>query len=228
VSTIVAVFVGKAQPFGPKGVPSAIAKQAVASAYVSPAGVEGDEHGDPLRHGGPDKAVHHYPREHYDYWRSAGVTSALLDVPGSFGENVTTVGMTEANVCVGDVYRTGPGGPVLRVTQSRQPCWKLGERFTFPKLAADAQRASRTGWHYGVVENGVLRTGNAFELIERPHPDWPLARLLDVLYLHPDDRAQLAEAAELRYLAPKLRDLARHRLETSSVESWETRLSGSP
>lgn len=224
--TIVAVFIGKAQPFGPKGLPSAIAKHAVASAYVTPAGLEGDEHGDPTRHGGPEKAVHHYPREHYDYWRAAGVTSAQLDVPGSFGENVTTTGMTETTVCVGDVYRTGAGGPVLQVAQSRQPCWKLGEQFGFKGLAADAQRASRTGWHYRVIEDGLLRTGAAFELIERPHPDWPLARLLDVLYVHPDDRAQLEEVAELRYLAEKLQELARHRLATSSVESWETRLNG--
>jgi MOSC domain-containing protein YiiM len=224
--TVLAVLIGQPAPFGPNGVESAIHKTPVDAAYVGPTGLEGDAHGDPAKHGGPEKAVHHYPTEHYRYWEAHGVTSPLLANPGAFGENVTSLGMTEENVCVGDVYRVGAGGPLLQVNQTRQPCWKLGLRFGIPKFPADVQRTGRTGWHYRVLENGTLRTGAAFELIERPHPAWPLARLTTTLYVNTLDVASLRELCELAPLPESFKELARHRIETSTVESWETRLNG--
>src|SRR5271170_3118724 len=130
--TVLAVLIGQPAPFGPKGVQSAIHKMPVEAAYVGPTGLEGDAQGDPSKHGGPEKAVHHYPTEHYRYWEAQGVTHPLLAHPGAFGENLTSLGLTEENVCVGDVYRFGTDGPVLQVNQTRQPCWKLGVRFGIP------------------------------------------------------------------------------------------------
>lgn len=223
-----AVLIGSVAPFGPNGVPSAIAKRPVPSANVTVDGLEGDHHGDPVRHGGPDKAVHQYPIEHYEHWRAHGVDNPLLDAPGAFGENVTTRGMTEQNVCVGDVYRVGEAGLVIQVTQVRQPCWKLNVRLGPATMAADVQRACRTGWHYRVLEPGRIAVDDAFALIERPNPAWTLARLAENLYVNTMDRDALAEIAALPQLAERLRDLARKRLETADVESWEPRLRGSP
>lgn len=222
-----AVLVGTLQPFGPRGGQSAIAKGPVPAAYVSAEGVAGDTHGDPVRHGGPDKAVHHYPVEHYRYWRAQGVASDVLDAPGAFGENVTTVGMTEDDVCVGDVYRVGEAGLVLQVAQNRQPCWKIGHRLGVPRIAERVQQAGRTGWHYRVLQPGTLAVGDAFALVERPHPAWPLARLVETLYRRSLDRELLAQVAELEALAPGMRELARKRLATAKVESWANRLHGS-
>ena len=221
-----AVLIGKVAPFAPNGRQSAIAKFPVDEAYVTLEGIEGDEHGSPDKHGGPEKVVHHYPVEHYRYWRVQGVTSELLDRPGAFGENLTTLGMTEESICIGDVYRVGAGGLVLQVSQVRQPCWKLNVRFDVALMAANVQRACRPGWHYRALHPGSLRPGDALTLIDRPHPAWTLARLADRLYVNTLDRAALAEIAELPALAETLRGLARRRLETTAVESWETRLTG--
>ncbi|NHB86007.1 hypothetical protein G7085_19665 [Tessaracoccus sp. HDW20] len=48
-------------------------------------GLAGDEHGDTVNHGGPDKALLVFARHRYDDWRSVG-----LDLPdGGFLENLT-------------------------------------------------------------------------------------------------------------------------------------------
>ena len=216
-----AVLIGKVAPFASGGRNSAIAKQPVQSAMVTLDGIVGDEHGSPDKHGGPEKVVHHYPVEHYRHWRAQGVASALLDAPGAFGENLTTLGMTEETICVGDVYRVGADGLLLQVSQVRQPCWKLNVRFDVPLMSANVQRACRTGWHYRALHPGSLTVGDELVLIERPHPDWTLARLADRLYVNTLDRAALEEIAQLEFLADHLKAVARRRLETADVESWE-------
>ena len=60
--------------------------------------------------------------------------------------------------------------------------------------------------------------------MERPAPDWPLSRILHLLYrdtLNIDDLAQLTE---LNQLPESWRLLARRRLENRTVEEWSRRL----
>jgi MOSC domain-containing protein YiiM len=66
------------------------------------------------------KAVYAYPAEHYDFWRRELPDTALPW--GAFGENFTTEGLLEDEVCIGDRYRVG--GVELVVTQPRMPCYK--------------------------------------------------------------------------------------------------------
>jgi MOSC domain-containing protein YiiM len=54
----------------------------------------------------------------------------LLERPGAFGENFSTHGLTEHDVCVGDLWRVGSA--LLQVSQARQPCFKLNLRFGVP------------------------------------------------------------------------------------------------
>src|SRR3546814_11397843 len=117
--------VGQARPFGTQGQVSAIGKQPVDEAvYLDYTGFATDQQGDPRRHGGVEKAVHHYASEHYAAWRQEleqvkGVRNLAV---GGFGENISTRGLTEQNVAVGDIFRLGEA--LLQVTQPRQPCWK--------------------------------------------------------------------------------------------------------
>jgi MOSC domain-containing protein YiiM len=92
--------------------------------------IEGDRPSDLSVHGGPEKAVYGYPDEHYSAWRKE-----LPDVDlawGGFGENLTTEGLLETEVCIGDRYRIGTAEFV--VTQPRTPCYKLGIRFGRPEM----------------------------------------------------------------------------------------------
>lgn len=57
----------------------------------------------------PDKAVHHYAGEPYRAWSEEGGERNVLKRPGAFGENIATIGLTEDQVAVGDVFALGEG-----------------------------------------------------------------------------------------------------------------------
>lgn len=220
---VLAVCTGQAVAYA-RGARSAIDKHArsgrVACGLL---GLNGDEQGDRRVHGGPDKALHHYPSEHYAVWRAELGTHPLLDTPAAFGENLHTSGLTEADVCLGDRYRVGD--VLLEVSQARQPCWKLDERFGRPGMAAQVQRTGRTGWYYRVLEEGAVWAGAQLMLLARPNPGWSLARLLDVLYRPSLDAAELRAALTLP-LPPNWQRLLQRRLDSGELESWDARLAG--
>ncbi|SDC99446.1 MOSC domain-containing protein YiiM [Cupriavidus sp. YR651] len=227
-----AVLAGKVRPYGPKGLPSGIDKTEVHDAVrVTTIGLAIDEQGDPKHHGGPEKALHHYARDHYAHWQTelSAYADAAIDVlarPGAFGENLSTRGLTEADVCVGDRFRLGTA--LVEVSQARQPCWKLNHRFGYAGMSRAVQNSQRTGWYYRVLEEGEVRRGDRLILLARPCPQWSLQRLLRVLYVDRLDYAALAEMAELPVLAESWRKLARQRVARREVEDMEKRLSGSP
>lgn len=221
---VLAVLVGRAVPWSRPGSFSAIAKTAVeGSVDVGPEGLQGDEHGDPRAHGGVDKAVHLYAFEHYATWRDELGPLAVLGRPGAFGENLSTVGLTEQDVCIGDRVRVGT--VLLEVTQSRQPCWKLNDRFGVPDMARRVQDTMRSGWYCRVLEPGSLAAGDAIELVERPHPDWSLSLLMEMLYRRRLDRGLLERARALP-LVPSWQRLIDRRLDEGNVEDWAARLDG--
>lgn len=225
-----AVLVGQVRPLGPKAVPSGIDKHVTgARVRVGTLGLAGDEHGDPRHHGGPEKAVHHYAFDHYPAWREQlGAQGArgigLLDAAGAFGENLSTQGLTEAEVCIGDRFRLGTA--MVEVSQARQPCFKLNHRFGYPGMSRAVQQSLRTGWYYRVLEEGEVAAGGTLALVARPYPLWSLLRLLQVLYVDRLDYAALAQMADLTVLAESWRKLARQRLERREVEDMEKRLAG--
>ena len=177
---ILAVLVGKVRPFRGENEPSAIGKLPVEQAVaVGPMGLAGDEQADRTVHGGIDKAVHHYPADHYAWWRGHLGDVPLLNAPGAFGENLSTTGLDETNVFLGDRFRLGTA--LVEVSQARQPCWKLDHRFGAKGVMAQVVKTRRTGWYYRVIETGEVRAGEMLELVERPYPEWPLASLFGLL-----------------------------------------------
>jgi MOSC domain-containing protein YiiM len=120
----------------------------------------GDAQADLSVHGGPDKAVYAYPFEHYHDWQ-ASLGRELL--PGAFGENLTTEGLIEDQVHIGDEYRIGTAR--LVVTQPRMPCYKLGIRFRDPQMVKAFLKARRPGIYFAVVEEGLIGPGDPIELI---------------------------------------------------------------
>ncbi len=211
---------GRAVPFGPNGEPSAIAKEPLSGPVeISETGIHGDEQGDTRHHGG----VHQYPADHYRAFQASGVrVDGRAPGPGAFGENLVTYGMSEADVCIGDVFRLGSA--VLEVAQARQPCWRLNVRFGDPGMARLVQDSGRTGWYYRVLEPGHASAGDALECLERPHRDWPLSRILAVFYHAPLNTKELEALLELSALAESWRALIRRRLERGVVEDWQGRL----
>ncbi len=219
-------LIGSLSPLGENAVPSGIDKHPVhGPLFLGRTGFDGDAQGDLKHHGGADKAVHQYPFEHYLLWRQELGALPPLSRPGAFGENLSTTGMTEETVAVGDVFRLGKA--IVEVSQGRQPCWKLNLRFQTKDMAAQVQKTGRTGWYYRVTEEGVVQEEDSLVLLDRRSPEWSLHRLWTVLYVKTSDREELAAMAQIAHLPDNWRRLAEHRLATRTVEDWEQRLLGS-
>jgi MOSC domain-containing protein YiiM len=221
-----ALLTGHAVAFTRPGSRSAIAKQPREGALaVTALGLESDEQGDLRVHGGIEKAIHHYPREHYADWAVELGEHPLLKQPGAFGENFSTTGWTEADLCLGDRIRAGTA--LLEVSQGRMPCWKLNDRFDVAQMALRVQESGRTGWYYRVLEEGSVAAGASLALVERPYAEWSLQRLCAVLFDKRVNTDVLRECLELP-LPPNWRRTLSRRLENGAVEDWSPRLEGSP
>jgi MOSC domain-containing protein YiiM len=148
---------------------------------ISKLNLAGDHQADLTVHGGAEKAVYAYPAEHYEYWRKN-----LPDVPfswGKFGENLTTVGLWEDKLCIGDLVRVGSA--VLRVTQPRMPCYKLQLRFNRGDMIKRFLVSGRSGFYFSVVNPGDVGAGSKAEILHRdPHS----VTVADIVSLYLDQR----------------------------------------
>lgn len=232
-----AVCVGGLRPIalpGREPVETGIAKKpAPGPVRLTRAGFVSDRQGDTRIHGGPEKAVHHYPRERYAAWASwvthayGGTEGGIVERlaagrPAVFGENLSTVGVTEEDVCVGDVWQLGTA--VLQVSQARQPCWKLDARLGVRGTARHMQDLRATGWYYRVLTEGVVSPGDTLTLMGRSEPEWPLSRLLDALFDRTTAPEVWREAASIPTLAESWRRTLSARVEHGRVEDWSRRL----
>jgi MOSC domain-containing protein YiiM len=195
--TVLSVQVGDVAPLGPDCVLSGIVKRPVHGPIrVGRFNLEGDKQADLRVHGGPDKAVYAYAASRYPEW--------LADFPehrerlayGAFGENLTIGGMSETDICAGDVHAIGSSR--LQVSQPRQPCFKFALRFADNRMPRAMVKSGRSGWYYRVLEEGVLKAGDGIRVIDRPHPDLPFERLVEIVYRgegSPEEYAIIARSA---------------------------------
>lgn len=163
---IISVNVGLPREVVWKGITvrTAIFKQPVAgNVAIRELNLAGDQQADLTVHGGLDKAVYAYPVEHYEYWRKQ-----LPDLSmswGAFGENLTTEGLSEDTLCIGDLVRAGSA--ILRVTQPRMPCYKLELRFNRDDMIKRFLVSGRSGFYLSVVEPGYVSEGSSLEILDR-------------------------------------------------------------
>jgi MOSC domain-containing protein YiiM len=155
--------------FGKRTLRTAILKEPVEGAVpLRRLGFAGDGQADLRVHGGVDKAAYLYPFEHYAYW--ADVLSRTDLAPGAFGENLTTEGLLETGVRLGDVYAIGSAR--VAVTRPRTPCAKLGARFGSMAFVRTFAAAGRPGFYLRVLEEGSVGAGDAITRISTD-PDRP-------------------------------------------------------
>ena len=138
--------------------------------------LESDRQSDLRVHGGPDKAIYSYDDQDYQYWQKT-LERALS--PGAFGENLTTEGLTDREVFVGDILRVGQA--VLQAVQPRLPCYKLGLRFDDESMPRRFTEAGRWGIYFRVLEEGVVEAGDTIEFLSRDPQAFSVANLVSVL-----------------------------------------------
>ncbi|MEN3942362.1 MOSC domain-containing protein [Prosthecobacter sp. SYSU 5D2] len=172
------------------------------SIWLGYEGLKGDQQADRRYHGGAEKAVCVYSLEHYPYWQQK---LGLADLPnGAFGENFTTTGLLETEVCIGDVYSIGEAR--VQVSQPRQPCWKLARRWQVKDLTAQVERTGFTGFYFRVLHHGTVSAGTEFTLLERPCPQWSIALANEIMHHRRGDKEAARDLAQCSLLSASWKD----------------------
>ncbi len=141
--------------------------------------IEGDAQADLSVHGGRSKAVYMYPHEYYAYWQEQLGRELTA---GMFGENLTTLGLSEESICLGD--RLGIGSAEFAVTQPRTPCFKLQFRFQREDMTKRFFAGRRFGFYLSVLQEGELEAGDEIRLLE---PDVNRVSVADAVRLFTGD-----------------------------------------
>jgi MOSC domain-containing protein YiiM len=207
-----AICVGETRPLlvGRQQTSSGIDKRPVAGPVaVGFAGADGDVQVDTQHHGGPDQALYAYAREDADHW--AAVLERAVE-PGAFGENLRTVGVDVTAARIGERWRIGRD-VVVAVTAPRIPCSTFAAFWDVPDLIARFLDAGRPGAYLRVLEPGVVRAGDAIEVVYRPDHDISVA---EVSRIHTRDRADAVRLVELDGLASRVRSWVDRTLGLSS------------
>lgn len=194
LSSPVAIFAGTVVALPENGRPTGIFKHPVTGGVdIGSEGLAGDQQADRRVHGGPEKAVHLYPAEHYRQLAKRFPEAAAELVPGSLGENLSTLGLTEADICIGDIFSLGSAH--LQVCQPRSPCWKIDSRFGVEGMAAYIADTGLTGWYWRVLQPGRAAPGDLLRLIERAEDGIALATAMDIWRTHRPTPAELERVA---------------------------------
>ena len=176
---------------------SAIWKEPVVGPIaVETLGLRGDAVANTRVHGGPDQALLMYAASHYPLWRNEWGRDDVG--PGNFGENLTVSGMTEEEVCIGDVLEVGSA--TLQVSHPRSPCSTLARRHQMRDMIEQVNRNGRSGWYLRVRKEGEVEAGQPIRLVDRPCPAWSVRRAARAMLErknHPDTARALARCAAL-------------------------------
>ncbi|MGZ4316431.1 MAG: MOSC domain-containing protein [Gaiellaceae bacterium] len=175
--------------------------------------LEGDRQADLRVHGGLDKAVYAYPSEFYELWSRARPEFEFG--PGTFGENLTTEGLLDGDVSVGDRFRVGTAEVV--VTQPRIPCFKLGIRMGQDEFVTEFLERGLFGFYLAVAREGEVAAGDPIVELQRDPRGF---RVAEVARLFASDRGNVARmrvAADLDVLPESWRDYFRKRVDARAA-----------
>ena len=176
---------------------------------VNTLNVEGDAQADLEVHGGPSKAVYVYPSEHYAAWRGE---LDDMDMPwGIFGENLTTEGLLEDQVRIGDRFCIGT--TTFQVTEPRVPCYKLAVRFDRPDILRLINQTGRTGFYLRVLEEGVVEAGDDIDVLGQDPGEVTVANITSLHRGSEKTNAELMrQAISIAALGESWREYFEHQL----------------
>jgi MOSC domain-containing protein YiiM len=129
---------------------------------------------------------------------------------GMFGENLTTAGLFESELNIGDKFRVGSA--IVMVIEPRMPCYKLGIRFDRPDIVKRFLASERTGFYFAVLQEGEVGVGDQIELIEGSKRS---VRVSDIIRLYTREKHNiglLRRAIEVEALPESWRRYFQHRL----------------
>lgn len=164
--------------------------------------LDGDRQADLTVHGGPQKAVYAYPAEHYSYWRDQLPQTKIG--PAMFGENLTTEGLFEDSLFIGDRLRVGSA--VLEATQPRMPCYKLALKFGRDDMIKRFLNSGKSGFYFSVVEEGEVDMDSPVEILSRDENQVSISDISRLYIDHEPDVELLQRALRVPALPRSWKD----------------------
>jgi len=180
---------------------SGIGKSAVQAFEVKKPSIVGDDVANHKFHGGPDRVVCLYPFEHYTYWEEVFQKKLILP---AFGENITATGMTEEQVCIGDIYKIGD--TILQITQGRVPCVTISNYNKEKQLLKKVIETTLTGYFFRVLEEGNIKFDSEISLVEKHSKKISVSFATQILFHQKQDRASIEKILTVDALAEDWRN----------------------
>jgi MOSC domain-containing protein YiiM len=201
---IIGLYQAKVKRLGPKNELTGIYKYPVNTVIVDNLGIQGDTQIDKRYHGGPERALHQYALGSYEQIIKGHPLLHKKAQPGSMGENLTIAQMNEKNVFIGDIYQMGQCK--VQVSGPRMPCYKISEKFNWPKLDRFVAKHAIHGWYYRIIEGGALSLGDNVTLINRPCTTLSIADFLQVVQGNTTEQALIDAAINAEGLDPEWKE----------------------
>lgn len=203
---------------------TAMGKNAVVEAIeLTKLGLMGDEQAEQRVHGGPDRALCHYPREHYEFWQAHYPELTALFRASALGENISTLGMTEENVYMGDLYQWGTA--IIQVTQPRSPCFKLNGLTQLADFSSVMQDSGKIGWLYRVIQTGIVSAHDPLVLLHRSS-NISVAETISIAFHQDYDESDTCRLLSAAGLSASWVATMTKRLQTKQIENFDNRLFG--
>ncbi|MED1466976.1 MOSC domain-containing protein [Bacillus salipaludis] len=180
---------------------SGIGKSAVESFRVEKSIIVGDDVANHQFHGGPDRVVCLYPFEHYSYWEEVFQKNLMLP---AFGENLTAAGMTEEQVCIGDIYKIG--NTILQITQGRVPCVTISNYNEEKQFLKKVIESTLTGYFFRVLEEGTIMFDSEITLLEKHSKEISVSFATQILFHQKQDKASIEKILTVDALAEDWRN----------------------
>ncbi len=187
--------------YNDKEVSTSIFKSPVfGSRSVTRTNIEGDGQGNLVHHGGALKAVYSYDIAYYDHWKN------ILQKDdwsyGLFGENLTTQGLTDDTVLIGNIYKIG--SVYLKAIQPRFPCYKLNIRFGIDNMLQQFMQQGKHGTYFSVEAEGSLQAGDEITLVEQSKHNITIQQLVECYYNKGADNNLLEQILAIEFLPERL------------------------
>jgi MOSC domain-containing protein YiiM len=173
--------------------------------YLGKSDVKDDTVTDRKYHGGEFKACYLFSENQYDYWKNLYPN---LDWNwGMFGENLTVNGLDETKLVIGAIYKVGSA--LIQITEPREPCFKLGVKFGSQKVVKQFVNHGFPGTYVRVLEEGYVKTGDIFRLIEQGTNNLTTQQYYQLLFSKDKNQEHLTLAINNEAIRLKKRDKLR-------------------
>lgn len=184
-----------------------IKKPVIDEVYARKLSLEGDElvRG---KIGIEDRALFAYPKIHYQFWKESE-KHQWIDV-GSMAENIVIADTDEFHTFIGDIYQYGEA--IIQVSQPHVPTWRLGYLLDDIELPRRMVHSGRTGWYYRILEEGMVEPMMELKLLERPYPNWSVARVNEILFREQNNLQAAYELKQCSLLGKEIQSWLNKRL----------------